>query len=72
MTGHFFSINVTQKKANLLNGLQLFVASITDSNVEFKAHDRNIDSIHRTFITNGLATMTAMMLTDTCKHNSQN
>lgn len=38
--------NETIKNWNSLNSLQLRVASITDSNIEFKAHDRNIDSIY--------------------------
>ncbi len=66
--GHSSIIKIKIKNfGHSLNSLQLLVASITDSNIELEAHDWNIDSIYWTFITNGFATMTAMMLTNTWK-----
>lgn len=63
--------NDKQIKFYLLNSLQLPVASITHSNVKLKAHNWNIDSIHGTFITNGFATMTAVMLTNAYNRNEK-
>lgn len=54
------------RENRLLDRLQLIIAWITDAYIEFKAHNRYIDAIHRAFITNGAAAMSTMMLPNTC------
>lgn len=45
---------------------QRCVARITNAHLEFKSHNRNIDTIHRTCVANRFATVTAMMLANAC------
>lgn len=53
---------MTKPRLNLLATFQLIVAWITHAHIELKAHYRNIDAVAGAFVANGMATMTAMML----------